>query len=246
MLNFIRRLHPIASGLLLLLIFLTAAPAFGDDYAEIRRIAHMAREKFDFDKHHFIGVGRSPTSLLAFLRAIAGDSIASTIPLSAMKEFEDPGKITEARAAWLKIHFRHFLPKPAEFAGKDLVIVDFAGSGLGLLHSLLQIQKFYAEEYGIDSSRIKGLGLTDYASGRTRLKNAGIAYIQIEDSDYADHLRDRFYAGNSEFDAVEVPEVPGPYTPPPRHTERFNKLRDEYKARLALPNEGCEPDLSTE
>jgi len=216
--------------------------AFGEkgDFAEVRRLSRLLLEKYSPERHLFIGIGRSPVSVIAFLQVLLGDEAALNFPLSGMGKmgqfdqvsYEDIAELEQEQAASMLPHFLHFLPAPQKLNGREIVLIDFAGTGKSLVRTYQQTLAFYQQQYPGAKVSIHGLGLTYDRAGRDRLKIEGLATIQIESDDYADRLIGRAYRDFAEYHQILSFPDPKFYKPPQKHGSGFQELKEQYRLRL--------------
>ncbi|MDR3606261.1 MAG: hypothetical protein P4M08_02645 [Oligoflexia bacterium] len=110
-----------------------------EEYQEIRDLSLKIFTHFPPDKHQFIGVGRSPTPILAFLQACPG-VLAMNLPLSqfrfakyAVPSQENQNGSTYARPnharSDLDQHFDRFLLWKIRSGPEKWVLIDFSQKG---------------------------------------------------------------------------------------------------------------------
>jgi hypothetical protein len=120
------------------------------DYADLRDGAIEVLERFPPDTHYYVGIGRSPTPVIALLQNLNSE-IASTIPVSGLKVRNDeattPPPIT-LDAAWTQ-HLAHFLPDSRlaelERSGRGIVVLDRATTGASVTLMANLIRRYVAQ-----------------------------------------------------------------------------------------------------
>ena len=106
-----------------------------DQYTQIRDASLELLRRFDPSKHTFIGLGRSPTTIVAFLQNLGlGAERALNIPASGMR------KRNPDSAAWDQ-HLAQFFPLKALTSARDVVVFDRTSSG----SSLIQAQQLLSD-----------------------------------------------------------------------------------------------------
>ena len=108
-----------------------------NSYEEIRLLAHRLVSEFPPPGHLYVGVGRSPTPLIAFLQAIDSEA-AINFPLSDLKYYGDPFDMDEASFKILHQHFENFFGSYRK-KGKAIVFIDYIISGT----TLFRLQQYY-------------------------------------------------------------------------------------------------------
>lgn len=156
---------------------------FGE-YSAIRNTALAILRKYPPSEYLYVGIGRSPTPVIAAIQAILGTESARNVPFSNRFKDFDPdkpltgGKIEENMHGILIDHderimhdrkdrarfwevFKKKLPKFADLGGKKILVIDFVASGASLKNGVLEMQKFYQHmEPGKKLPTVVGLGLT--------------------------------------------------------------------------------------
>ena len=132
-----------------------------DEYQQIRALSISLLRRFPPDNFYYLGLGRSPTPVIAFLEASYIPS--ATIPLSAFRYgTENQPELAEDKISDLDNHFERFLPKPEVLGTKELLIIDYTDSGQSLVAGLNYIKKYYANFS--ENIVIKKLGIHPKAS----------------------------------------------------------------------------------
>jgi len=109
------------------------------DYREIRNLSLRLVEKFPPAEYHYVGVGRSPAPVMAFLRE-AGMA-TTTIPLSGLRKAGQVEKIRADLPGFLAEHFEQYLPSEKKIRGKKILLIDYASEG----NTILETKKYLAE-----------------------------------------------------------------------------------------------------
>ncbi|MEI7087645.1 hypothetical protein WCU61_16355 [Pectobacterium versatile] len=101
----------------------------------------------------FIGVGRTPTPLMAFIECYLGSSHVLFLPLSGFRH-NYPGEdipllrepLSSENISALFRHFRRFIPTEILIEKNTLVILDFVDSGASLAAASYHIKKYLHHE----------------------------------------------------------------------------------------------------
>ena len=136
-----------------------AAPAISFDeagrYAELRTLALELLRRYPPSEYFYLGLGRSPAPLMAFLEAAGLDY--RTLPLSKLKGAlqEFPERHVQQQ---LRPHLAAYLPEAGAVAGRRLLLVDFVFNGPTLLRAR-QLLRVYFAELGRYDVFVKALGI---------------------------------------------------------------------------------------
>lgn len=131
-------------GLLLVLTFSTvevrAQSHFNIEQQEfefIKSLASYIKTNFPSDQYYYVGIGRSPTLLIAYLK-LSDPNSAGFLPATGVKWAPDVGVYTSDRYTQqgekeaFQRHFTRFLPSLSELKGRKLLLIDHVQSGVGL------------------------------------------------------------------------------------------------------------------
>jgi hypothetical protein len=91
-------------------------------YPALRREAQRLLLEFPPGQHYFIGVGRTPTPMIAFLRNLSPE-LATSVPASGLKRTRP-----EHLAAYFD-HFDHFVPPDVLRGDRTVVFLDGSSNG---------------------------------------------------------------------------------------------------------------------
>jgi hypothetical protein len=122
-------------------------------YQNVRDVAVRLLRKYTPDDHFFIGVGRSPVSLVTFMREL-DDDLAMTFPASDMRLQIDP--------SWKQEYFEHFkqlIPKSVIDSKKTIVLFDRTREGKTLVR-LKEYLREYLKSVG-SKAKVRVIGLSD-------------------------------------------------------------------------------------
>lgn len=119
------------------------------EYGAIRDISLRIAHLYPSDKYIYVGVGRSPTPIMAFLETLFGAKQTLHLPLGGMKGFsaEYPEVYTSENRERLKGHLAHFL-NPLIQQGKTPLFIDVALEGKSFVNTVVEIQSYFGETIG--------------------------------------------------------------------------------------------------
>ncbi|MBF0361325.1 MAG: phosphoribosyltransferase [Oligoflexia bacterium] len=127
------------------------------EYIEIRDISLEILKRCPPKECIVIGIGRSPTPIIAFIHGLLESESAWNLPLSNFRYGRKKSQLQIAEGSKLEKHlFSHFnnhLPTKCEIADKNILLVDFTDSGATLLAAEEYIKK-YLSTLGIDQKRV--------------------------------------------------------------------------------------------
>lgn len=177
---------------------------FSGDYRVIRKTTKLLLKQCPPQDCVLVGVGRSPTPLIAFAKALNGDDSALSLPLSYMGPLFDV-PILEARSGVKRKfnlsnfdqHMREFLPSDVLLGGRKIVLVDFAQSGKSLIRTNSLLRDYLGRERPLVEMSV--LGLSYYGDILKRLKEAGIGGIKVS-FQAQEMFHGRYYRKLAEYD----------------------------------------------
>ncbi len=155
-------------------------------FIKIRDLTLRILGQFPPDKYHYVGIGRSPTPIMALMEELGIE--ISQIPLT---KFQYP---TDSESRWnypsgeplgpyqlneLFEHFDKFLISPSLVGDKKLLIIDFQNQGWTLISAAEHIN-LYLKNRG-RSTQVELLGLTGYDRGISFDSNLPYNYIPLTD-----------------------------------------------------------------
>lgn len=121
--------------------------SIGEDSLEGAMLcSHQILARWPASKHVYIGVGRSPALITAYLDSLG--CTTCTVPLSSFKHgavttFGSNRPLDKDQEAQLASHFDGYLIKPMALAGRDIVVIDFVMNGPGAIASYNYIHRYY-------------------------------------------------------------------------------------------------------
>lgn len=151
--------------------------ALGRDYRDMRDLSIAILRTHPPSEYYYVGIGRSPTPVMAMIQSILGDSAGRNIPLSDMRLMRTGSEDAEADPALFKRHMAHFLPVSAqEIGGKKILVIDWADTGATMVHLKRELSRLMGNrslesrlafeylalthEIGDVSEKLRGHGIT--------------------------------------------------------------------------------------
>jgi len=201
----------------------------------------------------YVGLGRSPTPLIAALQAKHGDAAALNLPLSGF-HVADPGRVAflegmrgplsgSERAALVQ-HLDHFLGPRIESArrqGKRLVAIDYADTGATIVSFRSQFDR-YLKTVGPIEWGIIGITSNGDAHGLARAlqpvqaweRRIPIRLLELKSEALANEFAFQRFDGLSEYGKFvlwEKADADGYYRPPSRRPD-YDALKDELRTKI--------------
>lgn len=211
------------------------------EFKDTQRIVREIRDLYPERAHIYIGLGRSPTPFMAYLK-ILGLRNVFNVPLSSMRShpnrenmphalrrrYESPlGPALQER---LWEHFERFLPPGETLEGRKIVLIDYAQSGSSLVSAQHYISEFYARQ-GFDVEVI-ALPIVDPAFSNMLVGAlTSVPQIWVESQALKNNLQNEFYDRLSEFGKYDLRQTKRAATEP---GEGYAALMAEYTKRLQL------------
>ncbi len=120
-------------------VLLSANGAWGEisyrEYRAIKRIGDRILSQYPPSEYLYVGLGASPTGLIAYLELVQGSRAVAQVPLSRGMALQRAYSLDSRRAhiidQVLDEHFRRFLPDSL-LGGKKLLLIDFSIMGITL------------------------------------------------------------------------------------------------------------------
>jgi hypothetical protein len=108
-------------------------PAYVSEWEQLRDIALTIIRQYPPDRFHYVGIGQSPTPIIAILQNLSLG--ATNVPLSDiethMRRILDKRAPDKAMKAMLYEHFGRFLPADEKLGGRQILVMDVSGIGGG-------------------------------------------------------------------------------------------------------------------
>ncbi|MBI1395207.1 MAG: hypothetical protein GC151_04435 [Betaproteobacteria bacterium] len=138
------------------------APLSGEEYEQVKAIALQIMRRYPPGRYHYLGLGKSPTPVMAFLQEFASraslDLDASSMPLSkfghrtgsmtgAERRVVDGPELDAEQRERLWEHFDAFVPSPGSLEGKDIVLIDLVQTGKSLVATQRHLEEYLNERY---------------------------------------------------------------------------------------------------
>ena len=115
-----------------------------EEFDTIREISNELRKRCREDSCKVIGLGRSPTAIIANLQLGHGEDYASNMPLSKFDSMD----LTDEEIKKLFLHFSSFL-NGGELEHKEkIILLDYGRSGKSILAGRFYIKKYF-EKIGL-------------------------------------------------------------------------------------------------
>ncbi|OFZ84421.1 MAG: hypothetical protein A2603_03210 [Bdellovibrionales bacterium RIFOXYD1_FULL_55_31] len=155
-------------------------PFLAKSYDETRDVALHILERFPPDQYWYVGLGRSPTPITAFLELLGVDGI-TTLPLSGMKSFDGYKDLPKAELrSRLYSHFDSWLPSAMDLDNRKLLLIDYASTGEGLVTAMREARSF--AELHRPGTEIVSLGLFRMEKTKEALLANQIIPLQVPEA----------------------------------------------------------------
>lgn len=153
--------------LLLLICVLLPIEALGEgisnsEFKELKAVSEEILKKFPPENYYYVGIGRSPTPILAYLNQL--EVKFSIVPISSLRYEPFPFKPTSEEI--LKNHFKKFLPTLDNLKGKKILVMDYSDLGGTIERAHAVIQSLYSNKV-----EVKGLSISENLAPRLKNKN---------------------------------------------------------------------------
>ncbi len=162
-------------------------------FCEVKSLAQRIVEEWPPAHFHYVGIGRSPSPIIAAIQVRYGRQSALNLPLSNFKHYE-PGsngtvkkvkKICTAERERLFSHFDSFLG--AIEPHKKVLVIDYVLTGSSLISATRILHKYYKSSNGSDDSlamegrRVHVLGLCEEFVDPDALSSCGINALKPDE-----------------------------------------------------------------
>ncbi len=122
-----------------------ARKLLASDYSHIVNTADDITAQSPKENHHYVGIGRSPTPIIAYFQSISNE-LATNFPISNFRYHPSSraGELTENNEKYLN---RYFRDKLGFLSGqeKEIVFIDFSVSGQSLISLKYYYDKFQSK-----------------------------------------------------------------------------------------------------
>lgn len=205
-----------------------------DEYDELRVLSVDILKRFPPDQYYYLGLGRSPTLVMAFLSE-ATQGTTANLPLSEVKkvplQMDRLGIPLEKIKPKLFEHFSRFVPAPESLDGRKILLIDFVDSGDSLALTYEWLREYLARACANCGIEVLGLSETGKGYGY-KLFRLPATFIELE-SKYP-RLSQKVF--NQEYDVFsEYPQFK-PILDRSESFERrveYDELRRGLKERMA-------------
>jgi hypothetical protein len=102
-----------------------------DEIRYIREAGDSIRRIYPPDQYIYVGVGRSPTALMAYLQLKDPSSVLQ-LPASGLASAPPVESLSQGAKALIERHFSRFLPREDQLGSRQIVLIDFVGTGRSL------------------------------------------------------------------------------------------------------------------
>lgn len=128
------------------------------EYEQIRELCAQIMAKYPPDEYLYVGLGRSPTPLIAYFQEFLGKNHALHLPIGGLNytDAEDLWNKPSTRSLVVK-HFDAFFPKPHVIKGRKLLVLDYASSGRSLQQSRKLLKNYFEVKRRTPTLRFLGL-----------------------------------------------------------------------------------------
>ncbi|MBN8541239.1 MAG: hypothetical protein J0L82_12680 [Deltaproteobacteria bacterium] len=238
-------IHMIFNIALLAVTNLNVAAAHTDEfYSELKNVPRAMEqyestkeavidlmERFPPDKYVYVGIGKSPTPIIAFIKAIGGAEAAQSLPLTGIGPHGSFKKNEPQSIAKLHQHLSEFLPNIENLGGKKLVILDFADSATSLEFAAQEIRNFLDASYPQQKIELEVVGIPNWFSAK-RLRTKGFHVLKVN-RDLRRSLTNHEYKSLHEFEDYDD-SPSSPYKRPARRSTEF--LKDKARNTKYIVN----------
>ena len=174
-----------------------------NNYEEIKLLVYRLVSEYPPPHYLYVGVGRSPTPLIAFLQAI-DSKVAINFPLSFFRKDAERDYIGEKNLKILHRHFEEFFGRYRK-KGKVIVFIDYVISGA----TLFSVQKHYQNFSNKDTSypRSLSVGLSEIGVDIPiffRDSHIPAPRMFHLGSDFVDSMRDQDWKSMAEYERADL------------------------------------------
>lgn len=150
-----------------------------EDYADVKQVAQELIRRYPPDQYVYVGMGRSPTSVIAMLKAVLGDGAAVNVPMSGMAGFEpsSPRYTTEA-VTNLRRSFDRFIPSQTSLGGKKLVVIDFSAFGQSIPNGQRELVDYLRARNPASPTAVRAVAL-GHSGVLQSLRSRGVDGIEL-------------------------------------------------------------------
>jgi hypothetical protein len=224
----------------------TAQSSFQQEVNDLEVAAKAIMTRFPQDKYFVIGIGRSPTLLMAYYSLVAPDYTAQ-VPLTHFKySTAFAGPLTESEERVLFQHFDQFIPDAKLINGKQILLLDFVENGHSLIAAAKYLNKYFAEK-GVQQPEVLAMISSEgskadlIALAKTNGVQRPYTLILDHSSYLTQSLHYQMYDEQAKFGAYDI-KKPSQIKINPEYEKLRAQIFQEIKApacsrRLAPPSE---------
>lgn len=122
-----------------------------EEYLDLKKMVTELKARFPPDQYFYVGIGRSPTAVIAFLQNL-GITDAINLPISGFYGERMKPETRTSPPNWFRQilyrHFSRFLPSIVHLAGRKLLLIDFAVRGRTLTNVTDAVDVYYQQLHG--------------------------------------------------------------------------------------------------
>lgn len=242
------------------------------DFKAFRSLAQQIYELYPPSEYIYVGIGRSPTPLIAMMKASFGDTQAVNLPLTGMVTFAENPKEKDAFGERisnsyisfdqdhdiytplahrkLRQHLDAFMPNAQQISGRKILLIDALGTGESLINSKHEIKEYYSEKKLAVGVQVEALGIMMHPQ---QLGTKRHPEYSVKSPEYATilvprRLRNRFiqrwYRGFAEYEQFFPGAKTDEYHPPERRTESIIREGVRVANDRHAKSFGHEPTIS--
>jgi hypothetical protein len=158
-------------------------------YKDLRAATMDLLKRYPPDKHYFVGVGRDPAPIIAFLKNIGGDELAANITASS-------NQANQGASSAMGAYVKKLIPKAAH-DGRKVVFVDATRSGRGLAFWVPLLKPHFPKAGGFATVAYAPRGYAQNVKGKSVINHVfdTSAYPEV----------DKYPWGSYEADVSEYP-----------------------------------------
>lgn len=214
---------------------------FTNDFDALYQLVNKIYRSCPPNRCLYVGLGRSPTPVIAFMKAKYGDSAAINVPVTSLKQVgtartENP-ELHKEYSQYLHQHFAEFLPSAEELAGREIYMIDFVLTGQNLVESLYQVREYY-ERSAAGKVKVQALALVGDEYNEEWIFNPNRADCLTVNLDpiLARRMAWKEYRDFAEYDRLDWENyILGQYQKTKKRGGQFQSLVDAYAIRLREP-----------
>ena len=131
-----------------------------EEFDQVQELARDIMRTYPPDRYHYLGLGKSPTAVMAFLQEYGSRAniSATNMPLSkfghsvssmsrAESKVAEGAPLNAEQRQRLWDHFDRFVPTVSDLEGKDILLIDLVQSGKSLVATQRHLEQYLSERY---------------------------------------------------------------------------------------------------